>query len=215
MTPPEDRRTYWNERYQTQGYVFGVEPNVFVAELLADAAPGRVLDMGCGQGRNAVWLAARGHHVTGVDHSDVAVFQAQQLAAEAEVTIRFEVGDLREWEPRPAAYDIVLLSYLQVDEELRRLVHEKAIGAVAPGGIVLLVAHHADNLTEGYGGPDRREVLYTTDDLSGDFGSLVIERNERALRVVDTEDGPRTAIDVVMIARKPADQTRPNRAAGQ
>jgi SAM-dependent methyltransferase len=195
----------WDERYSTQGYVFGVEPNRFVAAELAGLPPCRVLDLGSGQGRNAVWLAAQGHDVTAVDLSPVATEQARRLAEEAGVVVRFVAANLSTWEPEPAVFDLVLLSYLQLVPETRKLVHGAAVRALAAGGTLFLIAHHRDNLEHGVGGPQSPEYLYTEDVLRADFAALTIERLERVLRPVDRADVSGDAIDVLLIARREGD----------
>ncbi len=199
----DDRRSYWNERYAERGTLWGADANQFVVRYLSDLPPGRVLDLASGQGRNAVWLAARGHSVTAVDISDVAAKQAGEVAAEAGVEVDFVTADLLSWEPDPAAFDLVLLSYLQVPAELRRAVHDKAIRAVAPSGVVFVIAHHLDNLDQGVGGPPDPDVLFTEDQLAGDFADLDVEILERVLRHVETEEASGDAVDVAMLARKP------------
>jgi SAM-dependent methyltransferase len=200
----DDRRMYWNERYAERGTLWGAEANQFVVRYLSDLPPGRVLDLASGQGRNAVWLAARGHSVTAVDVSDVAAQQAGGVAAEAGVEVDFVTADLLEWEPDSEAFDLVLLSYLQVPSELRRAVHGKAIRAVAPGGVVFVIAHHLDNLEHGVGGPPDPDVLFTEEQLAADFADLDIEIIERVLRHVESDDINGDAIDVALLARKPA-----------
>lgn len=202
----DDRQGYWNERYAQRGMLWGAEANQFVVRYLADFPPGTVLDLASGQGRNAVWLAARGHIVTAVDVSSVAAAQAARVAEETGVEVNFVTADLLEWEP-DTVYDLVVLSYLQVPSELRRAVHEKAIRAVAPGGAVFVVAHHLDNLEHGVGGPSDATVLFTEEDLAEDFATLDIEVLERVLRHVESEEVTGDAIDVAMLARKPADVT--------
>ena len=203
MVDPAERREHWDQRYAADQVAFGIEPNVFVADVLGDSPPGRVLDMGCGQGRNAIWLAKRGHAVTAVDHSRVAIEQAEQRANHAGVEVAFVVADLMEWEPEPASYDVVLLSYLQLERARREVAHQRAVHAVAPGGTVVLIAHHTDNIVGGFGGPDRPDVLCTPADLARDFAAFDIQRNEAVLRAVTTPDGQQTAIDLLMIATKP------------
>lgn len=194
----------WDDRYATEGDVFGRAPNQFVAEVLAEASPGEVLDLGCGQGRNAIWLASRGHRVTAVDFSEVGVEHAAGHAAEAGVEVEFVAADLMHWEPKPEAYDIVLLSYLQLEPARRIPVHQKAIAALAPGGTLLLVAHHRENLTDGVGGPRLPEVCFTEAELAEDFGELEILRNEMVMRQVDRATISGTALDIILVARKSA-----------
>lgn len=195
----------WNERYSTRGMVWGREPNRFVAEFAADLEPRRVLDLGCGQGRNAVWLAERGHRVTGVDLSDAGIADARSLAGEAGVEVDFLVADLAgEWTPLAGAFDLVLLSYLQLPPEKRIPVHAEAARALAPGGQLFLIAHHSDNIERGVGGPPYPEVLFDEDLLASDFADLEILRNEKVFRPVEGPDGAvRDAHDVLFLGRKP------------
>lgn len=196
-------REAWDRRYSGPELVWGAEPNEFVAEHLAGIPPCRVLDLGSGEGRNALWLAEQGHRVTALDLSQVAIDKARVMAADAGLGIDFWAVDLvRAWQPEPEAYDLVLLSYLQVPPSSRRRVHAKAIAALAPGGTVFVVAHHPDNLEHGVGGPPYPEVMYGERDLAADFGRLEVVRNERVERPVEGADRP--ALDVLFVATKPA-----------
>lgn len=196
-----DRRIHWNERYADEPSTFG-EANQFVVEHLSDLEPQRVLDAACGQGRNAVWLAERGHDVTGVDLSDVAIGQAGRLAEHRGVEVELVAADLTEWEPERGQFDLVLLSYLQLPPAIRTVIHRRVGAFLLPGGRVFAIAHHSDNLDHGIGGPDRPEVLYREEDLAGDFASFDIERNEAVHRAVDKPDQKGTAIDLLFIARR-------------
>ncbi len=190
----------WNERYARATALYGAEPNQFVLAELSGLSPRRVLDLGCGQGRNSLWLAAQGHDVTGLDLSEVGIGHARELAEVAGLDIEFAVVDLVEdWQPHEQ-YDVVLLSYIQLPEEKRRVVHAKAAAALAPGGMLFLVAHHLDNLAHGVGGPPMPEALFTEDDLAADFADLDIERNEKVLRAVERDGVTKTAHDVVLRA---------------
>lgn len=193
-----DRRSYWNERYRRDPSRFGDEPNRFVREVVEGLPRGTVLDVACGRGRNAVWLAKRGHEVTGIDLSDVAIDQARQLANAEGVHVEFEVADFLTWDVPDVGFDLVLLSYLHLPEPGRLAAHRRAAAAVAVGGHLLIVAHHRENLEHGIGGPDDPAVLYDEPMLAGDFVGLTVARNERVIRRVETED----AIDVVFLGRR-------------
>lgn len=194
-----DRRRYWNERYREDPRRFGDEPNIFVAEILGDVPVGRVLDVASGRGRNAVWLAARGHDVTAIDISDVGIETGRTMAEAHGVRVNWVHGDFLDWEVPEHAFDVVLLSYLQLPPADRKKAHARAIRALADGGLLVLVAHHAANLDEGFGGPDDPAVLYDEETLAADFAGLSVERSERVLRAVD---GPVDAIDVVFVGRR-------------
>jgi SAM-dependent methyltransferase len=193
-----DRRNYWNARYRKDPRRFGDEPNVFVAEILGGAAPGRVLDVASGRGRNAVWLASRGHEVTAIDISDVGIETGRAIAESRGVRVEWVHEDFLSWDVPERAFDIVLLSYLQLPPEDRKEAHGRAVAALADEGRLVLVAHHKANIEEGFGGPDDPAVLYDEDILASDFASLSAERNERVLRPVD---GSIDAIDIVFVGR--------------
>lgn len=202
MTEPNEMQAMWNERYRARGYEWGIEPNQFVAEHLDGLTPRRVLDLGSGQGRNAVWLAAQGHSVTAVDLSAVAADQGRLLAEQSGVPVDFVTADVATWVPPAEAFDLVVLCYLQLPPELRTAAHQAAVTALAPGGMVFLIAHHLDNLEEGFGGPQSAEALFTEAQLAEDFAALDIERTEKVLRTVTVDGEVHNAIDVLLIARK-------------
>jgi SAM-dependent methyltransferase len=177
------------------------EPNRFLVEVAQSLAPGRALDLACGAGRNAVWLAERGWRVTGVDFSPVALAAARRLAAERGVEVEWIEADVLGWAPPPAAYELVLVLYLQLPGRERREALAGARRALAPGGTLLVVAHHSDNLEHGYGGPKSPDVLFTQDEAAADLAGLEIVRAERVLRPVESEEGSRNAIDALVVAR--------------
>jgi SAM-dependent methyltransferase len=200
-------RQQWDERYSGAGFEWSMHPNQFVAEQLAGLPPGRALDLAAGEGRNSVWLAERGWSVTAVDFSRVGLDKGRTLAAARGVgdgRVDWVVADLSEYEPARAAFDLVLVAYLQVDAGLRGRVLAGAAGALVPGGTLLVVGHDLVNLTEGVGGPQSPEVLYTPEAISAALPGLRILRAERVRRTVERDGGPATAIDTLVRAERPA-----------
>jgi SAM-dependent methyltransferase len=195
-------REDWNARHGEAGLLFGADPNRFLVAEVAELPPGRALDLACGSGRNAVWLAARGWKVTGVDFSDVALAQARALAAERGVEVEWVEGDLLDWEPGEPAYDLVAVLYLQLPADERRKVLARAAAAVTSGGTVLVVGHDLENLNGGHGGPKDPAVLFTPADVAAELPGLQIEKAERVLRPVRTEGGEVQAIDALVRARR-------------
>lgn len=200
----------WDERYAGTELVWTSEPNRFLVERAAGLAPGRALDLACGEGRNALWLAARGWRVTGVDFSKVGIDKAGALAQARGLQAAWVVGDLLEYAPDAAAFELVIVFYLQVTGSERTPIVRRAASAVAPGGTFLLVAHDSSNIEHGYGGPRRPAVLYTAQDVVGDLQGtgLEIEEAVRAERPVDTDGGPRVALDALVRASRLADRPR-------
>jgi len=186
----------WNNRYRESETVFGHEANQFLVEAVEQLEGGTALDLGCGQGRNALWLAESGFAVTGLDLSPVAIDQARARASELGLDATFESVDLLSWEPDGQEWDLVVLAYIHLPEQMRRAVHTAAQRAVAPGGRIVVIAHHLDNLGEGTGGPQRPDWLFTEEQLADDFSGLDIVRNERVVRATDHGD----AFDVVCVA---------------
>jgi SAM-dependent methyltransferase len=166
-------------------------------------APGRALDLACGQGRNAIWLAERGWRVTAVDFSEVGLDTARRLAAARGADIDWVLADLVDYRPPAGAFDLVLTLFLQLPGPRRRLVLERAAQALAPNGTFLLIGHDLLNLTDGYGGPRDPAVLFTPEDIVAELPGLVVERAERIRRTVGLEDGEAEAIDALVRATKP------------
>lgn len=193
----------WNERYREQELVWSATPNQFVAQLCRDLPPGRAIDLAAGEGRNAIWLAELGWDATAVDFSDVAIAKARQIAERRGVAITTEVADLDDYVPEPGGYDLVLVAYLQLPDERLTPILRRAAAAVAAGGTLLLVNHDLANLTDGYGGPQQADVLTTPEQVVAALGDgFTIERAEVVERHVDTADGPRTALDTLVLARR-------------
>ena len=196
MMTPDD----WDRRYAEPRLVWSAEPNRFLVEELNGLTPGRALDLACGEGRNAIWLARQGWDVTGVDFSGVAVRKARRMAAEAGVAARFVQADLAEHVPEPGSADLVALMYLQVPEPLRAAVLERAAAALRPGGTLLWVAHDRSNLHGGHGGPRDPGVLSTPEGVASSLAGLEVLRAEVVRRPVQTDEGEAVALDTLVRA---------------
>jgi SAM-dependent methyltransferase len=202
------RREDWDARYAGRELVWTAEPNRFLVAETSELPPGRALDLACGEGRNAVWLAERGWRVTGVDFSAVGIDKARRLADSRGVEVEWVVADVLEYRPEPGAFDLVAVLYLQLPEDERRAMLAAASDAVAPGGTLLVVGHDLLNLTEGHGGPRTAAVLFTPEDVTTDLRGLEVERAQRVLRPVALEGGGEaTAIDALVRASRPRVET--------
>jgi SAM-dependent methyltransferase len=194
----------WDGRYRAEELVWSAEPNVFVAEELADLPPGRALDLAAGEGRNALWLAGRGWDVEAVEFSRVALERASALAAQRGVELTLTLADVTD-PPRLEPADLVLLAYLHLPRPEAERAVQFAASLVRPGGTFLLVAHARRNLVDGVGGPQDPGVLPDVDDLLDDLADtgLAIRRSEEVTRRVETDAGARDAIDVLIRAERP------------
>jgi SAM-dependent methyltransferase len=194
----------WDQRYSGPDLVWGAGPNRFVAEELDELPPGRAIDLGAGEGRNAIWLAERGWRVTAVDFSAAGLARAARLAAERGVSVDWVQADLLAWQPTPGGYDLVLIAYLQLPSVSLARVFRAAAAAVAPGGTLLVIGHDRDNIARGHGGPQDPDRLYTAALVTAELGGLGVRRAEQVLRPVRTPEGERAAIDTLVRAGRPA-----------
>ena len=193
----------WDERYAGAEFEWSMHPNQFAAAELAGLPPGRALDLAAGEGRNSVWLAERGWSVTAVDFSRVGLDKGRKLSAARgvdEAQVHWIVADLRDYEPERDAYDLALIAYLQVSPALRATVLARAAAALVPGGTAFVVGHDLTNLTEGTGGPQELDVLYTPEAVRAELPGLRVVRAERVHRTVEQDSGSATAIDTLVRA---------------
>lgn len=179
----DDMRLEWDRRYAQPGYLYGLEPNVFVAGVLGGLPPGRLLLPGEGEGRNAVWAARRGWTVDAVDQSTVGRDKALALAARHGVAIRYDVADLARAAFTPGAYDAVAVAFVHLPSAVRAAVHGRLAAALRPGGTLVMEVFSKDQLPLSTGGPKNPDMLYVPDDLRRDFATLRIDSLE-SLRVM-------------------------------
>jgi 2-polyprenyl-3-methyl-5-hydroxy-6-metoxy-1,4-benzoquinol methylase len=200
-------RKDWNERYGAQDLLWGAEPNRFLAAELRDVPPrGRALDLACGEGRNAIWLAKLGWLVTAVDYSTVAIERARRLAAEQRVEVEWIEADVTSFAPTAGVFQLVIVAYLHLPEAERRTVLAHAASALGRGGTLFMIGHARLNLTQGVGGPQRSELLWEPSEIRHEVAALglAVERAEHVQRPVEAAEGVRNAIDTVVRAERRA-----------
>lgn len=193
----------WDQRYDGRDYVWTVTVNRFVEAELAELTAGTAIDLGAGEGRNAVWLAQQGWAVTAVDFSAVGLDKARRLAGDHGVELTTVVADATAWEPSQPV-DLVLVAYLQLPPDARRTVLDHTRRWLRPGGRVVVIAHDRSNVADGYGGPPDPDVCYTVEETVAALDGLRVERGEVVRRPVDTEHGERVALDTLVVAVRPA-----------
>lgn len=207
MTASSNRpspRESWNARFDRPEYVFGTEPNDFLAEVAPSIPAGTVLCLAEGEGRNAVFLAGLGYRVTAVDQSAVGLAKASALAAERGVTIETVVADLAEYDIEPGAWSAIVSIFLHVPRALRASVYARASAGLVPGGVFVLEAYTPRQIGLGTGGPRDPELTPTLDDLRSELSGLEIEIGIECQREVIEGFGHTGLAEVVQVfARKP------------
>ncbi len=208
MSGFDDARAFWDQRFAAPEYIFGTEPNRFLASQAHRLVAGmRVLDIACGEGRNAVWLAAQGCRVTAFDISPLALAKAGRLADERRVEVEFREASVDDWRWEPAAFDAVACIFIQFAEPAQRArLFDGFHAALGPGGLVLLQGYTPKQLDYRTGGPGQLSHLYTAPMLREAFARfeiLELREHEEDLAEGSKHVGRSALVDLV--ARRPGD----------
>ena len=199
MSDPEQRsgpsrRTLWDERHAAREPIESPEPDPTLVDVIGSLWPGRALDLGSGDGRNAIWLASQGWQVTAVDFSQVALDRGRALATARGVRVEWQLADLLEWTPGAGRFDLVTLFFIHLPPDERRDVYARAAAAAAPGGTLLIVGHDRTNLADGVGGPQDPDVLFTSSEVAADLAGFRVDRADVVRRPAPDGRGPIDAI---------------------
>ena len=163
--------SFWNQRYANSAYLYGTEPNSFLAEH-CNLLKGPVLSLSEGEGRNAVFLASRGLLVLGVDISTVALEKAKQLAKSRGVSIETMVADLSTFEPELNHFGSVISISAHLPSAIRKRLYPLIERSLKPDGIVVLEAYSENQLLRDTGGPKDADMLMTTEKVAREFPNL-------------------------------------------
>ncbi|MFD4443408.1 class I SAM-dependent methyltransferase [Nocardia sp. NPDC058519] len=216
------RAADWDARYARSELVWGAPPNSTVVEhvygldrripLLPDesgVAPSlpRALDLACGEGRHALWLATHGWQVTAVDFSQVGIDKGRTVAARLSRSVRsrvhWQTADITELEAAEITgpFELILMVFVHLAADERRALLHQLSGMLAPGGMLLVLGHATRNVTDGYGGPQEPEILFSPEDLRADLArdDVTITLAHEVFRPTEGPD----AIDSLLIAERP------------
>lgn len=203
----EDAARVWDERFATADFVFGTEPNAYLARQAQWLKPGqRVLAVADGEGRNSVWMAKHGLLVDGFDISAVGVAKARQLALAAGVEVDYTVCDCSAWQWQDETYDVVAAIFIQfADPTLRERLFAGMAAALRPGGVLILQGYTPKQLEYKTGGPGVLDNLYTEALLRSAFDSLeILELDEYEAELGEGKRHTGRSALIGMVARKPA-----------
>lgn len=211
----------WDARYAQSELVWGAPPNSTVVEQvfgldrrvpLVPDAPGaaapelpRALDLACGEGRHALWLATHGWQVRAVDFAQVGIDKGRTVAARLSRSVRGRIT----WQCANVTdlaaaridgpFELILAVYIHLPAAQRRTLLLDAAARLGPGGMLLVLGHDTTNLTDGYGGPPDPDILFTPEDVVDDLVAADHIRIDTARRVLRETEG-RDAIDALVVA---------------
>ncbi len=210
--PDPFSQEFWDERYRSRSALWSGKPNPHLVAEAGELTPGAALDVGAGEGADAIWLASRGWRVTAVDLSTVALERAAAHASELGADIAGRIDwvheDVTSWDPGPGRYDLVSAQYLHLPPGPRQAMLGRLAAAVAPGGTLLIVGHHPSDLQTTMQRPPMPELFYTGDDIAAGLepGRWTIVTNAAPERTATDPEGNQVTIhDTVLRAVRRAD----------
>lgn len=190
---------FWDKRYGDTERLWAREPNAHLADFAARLPQGCALDIGAGEGRNAIWLARSGWQVTALDVSKVGLERAAARAAEEGVELECVAGDWRGY-AASSAFDLAVISFMHPGPDERSIMFEQAGAALVPGGHLFTIG--VDLQEQGRRGPPAPERLYTPERVREALAGFEVLRCESVSYEGETRDGRRQVVDVIAIARR-------------
>jgi 2-polyprenyl-3-methyl-5-hydroxy-6-metoxy-1,4-benzoquinol methylase len=175
---------FWNERYSSPEYVYGKDPNDFFREYIEEQISGKILLVGEGEGRNAIYAAQRGWTVDALDVSQKGKDKAQKLAREKGVRINYEVDNILFHQPKQDFYNLIGVFFLHLPRQQRRILSVKLWEALRPGGKMIMEVFSKDQLKLGTGGPKESELLYNEQEMMSDFPCFKFEKLQQIEREI-------------------------------
>lgn len=179
-----DPKTFWNERFSQDEYYYGTQPNDFLQEhAQVFPAQGRLISLGEGEGRNAVYLAEQGLDVTALDSAQAGLDKTTQLAAQRGVTVHPLLAHLKYYEFDAEQWDGVINIFCHVPAPVRQHIHKSLSHTLKKGGIFLMEAYTPEQLQYGTGGPKNIDLLYDPETIKKELADLellhfaTVERN--------------------------------------
>jgi SAM-dependent methyltransferase len=201
------REEFWDDRYASRPQIWSGNPNPHLVARITGVTPGRAVDIGSGEGADAIWLAGQGWTVTATDVSTVALQRGAAHAAaageELAARITWRQEDILTWGPEPEAYDLVSSHFMHLPSGLRAALFTRLAAGVAPGGTLLVVGHHPASLP--HAAPrGHADKLFTAEEVVAvlDPAAWEIVVAEAPEREVTHEGEARTVVDAVLQARR-------------
>ena len=199
-------RETWDARFSSDEYIFGTEPNVWLAQHADLFKPGmRVLAVADGEGRNSVWMAQQGLQVDAFDISPVGIEKAKKLATQQGVEVNFSIHGVEDYPWTTGDYDAVVAIFIQfADPDTRATLFKRMKSALKPDGVILLQGYTPKQLEYKTGGPPNLSHLYTEELLQDAFGDLDVSELTSYEQVLTegTQHHGQSAL-IGLVARRP------------
>ncbi len=191
----------WDQRYSEEGFAYGTDPNDFLVAAVEFLPPnGTVLCLGEGEGRNAVYLAERGHHVVAVDSSAVGLAKATGFARHRGVVLQTEKVDLSDYTIPPLSYDGIISIFCHLPPVVQAQLHEQIYQGLRPGGVFILEGFSKRQLELNTGGPRKAELLMNLEAIKQELQLLKLRHiieTERNIHEGRIHNGRGSVIQVI------------------
>ena len=163
---------FWDSRYASESYVYGIQPNDYLKKSLKGVNPGTILLPAEGEGRNAVFAAKLGFVVTAFDTSIEGMKKALRLAADHNVEIDYQVASYESIILKENHFDVIALIFAHMNPDKRRQYHRELLVYLKPGGLLILQGFSKEQINYQSGGPRDVNMLFSEEELKGDFSEL-------------------------------------------
>ena len=181
-------KEFWNDRYSTTEYAYGVEPSKLLQEQLKLLKPGKILFPAEGEGRNSVYAATLGWDVVAFDQSEEGRKKAVALARSKNVTIDYQIESFENIFFESESFDAIVLVFVHLPTKFRTIFFQKLLSCLKPGGVIILEGFSKKQLQYSSGGPNEFDALYSIDEIQSDFKGLHLSILEE--KVVLLNEGP-------------------------
>lgn len=181
-------KEFWNDRYASEEYAYGIEPNQFFKDQIEKLKPGKILFPAEGEGRNAVYAATLGFDVIAFDPSIEGKNKAELLAGQHQVKIEYITETYENILLADNFFDVIVLIFAHIPSSMRKNYHQKLIKSLKPDGILILEGFSKEQIENNTGGPKDITMLFSEDELRDDFNSL--RDVEFKKTDVDLNEGP-------------------------
>ena len=208
---PEPWLDRWNDRYSTDEFAYGEQPNNYLKEQLEKLDVGIILFAAEGEGRNAVYAAKLGWTVSAFDISEQGRIKALRLAEANKVTIDYQVGELQTLNYKPEQFDAIALIYAHFPADIKSSIHKTLDKYLRKGGLIIFEAFSKSHLdyiakNEKVGGPKEIAMLFSIDELKSDFANYeIIELAEREIELQEGRFHNGTGSVIRFVGRKKID----------
>jgi hypothetical protein len=199
-------KAFWDSKYSIDEYVYTKDVNRFVKESCSDLAPGKMIDLAGGEGRNTVFFAEKGWQAENIDLSSVGLDKCQKLAAEKNVSdlVFTTNASALDFVSKLAPVDLGICAYLQIPQEQLTVAITRLVENIKPGGVFFGVWHALENLKDGFGGPQNPDFLPSEESMTQLLSSLPLEIQFVTNRdgQVQTKEGLKPSITLTAMAAR-------------